>query len=148
MESEEKNFYLKLRSQIKNWFDSKAGRKQKWSEFILLAPDIFYLLYKIAREPEVPLMHKVKIGAAIAYFIAPIDLIPEAFLGPVGYLDDITVAAFTLNQLINDIDPRIVQKHWAGDKDILMLVKTIILNSNAMLGKGIFGKIKKLFGKK
>ncbi|MGE5430702.1 MAG: YkvA family protein [Syntrophomonadaceae bacterium] len=148
MDNKEKDFYLKLRSGIKDWFDNKAGRNQKWSEFILLAPDIFYLLYKVARDPGVPMMNKLKIGAAIAYFISPIDLIPEAFLGPIGYLDDITVAAFALNQLISDVNPEIVRKHWAGDKDILMLLKTITVNANLMLGKGIFRKVKKLFGKR
>lgn len=148
MENKEKDFYLKIRNQIKDWFDSKAGRNQKWSEFILLAPDIFYLLYKVARDPEVPMANKLKIGAAIAYFISPIDLIPEALLGPIGYLDDITVAAFALNQLITDIDPEIVRRHWAGNQDILMLLKTITVNAHLFLGKGIFRKVKKLFGRK
>ena len=148
MENKEKDFYLKLRGQVKDWFDNKAGNNQKWSEFILLAPDMFYLLYNVARDPEVPAISKLKIGAAIVYFISPIDLIPEAFFGPIGYLDDITVAAFTLNQLVNDINPEIVRRHWAGSQDILMLLKTIIVNANNILGKGIFRKIKKLFGKR
>ncbi|HEX2963468.1 MAG TPA: YkvA family protein [Ignavibacteriales bacterium] len=148
MDNKEKDFYLRLRGQIKDWFNNKAGRNQKWSEFILLAPDIFHLLYKVARDPEVPMSSKLKIGAAIAYFIAPIDLIPEAFLGPIGYLDDITVASYALNQLVGDISPEIIRRHWAGDQDILRLVKTIIVNADLMLGKGIFRKIKKLFGKK
>ncbi|MCU7493756.1 MAG: YkvA family protein [Bacteroidota bacterium] len=148
MDNKEKDFYLRLRGQIKDWFNNKAGRNQKWSEFILLAPDIFHLLYKVARDPEVPMSSKLKIGAAIAYFIAPIDLIPEAFLGPIGYLDDITVAAYALNQLVGDVNPEIIRRHWAGDQDILRLVKTIIVNADLMLGKGIFRKIKKLFGKK
>ncbi|MCU7494624.1 MAG: DUF1232 domain-containing protein [Ignavibacteria bacterium] len=148
MINKEKEYYLRLRGQIKDWFDSKAGSRQKWSEFILLAPDLFYLLYKVARDPGVPVMNKIKIGASIAYFIAPIDIIPEAFLGPIGYLDDITVAAFTLNQLINDINPEIVRKHWAGNQDILRLLKTIIINADLMLGKGALRKIKKLFSKR
>lgn len=148
MDNKEKDFYLRLRRQIKNWFNSKAGQNQKWSEFILLAPDMFYLLYKVTRDPEVPIANKLKIGAAIAYFISPIDLIPEAFFGPIGYLDDITVAAFALNQLVADIDPEIVRRHWAGDRDILMVLKTILANANIFLGKGIFKKVKKLFGKR
>ncbi|MGE5351370.1 MAG: YkvA family protein [Acidobacteriota bacterium] len=148
MDNKEKDFYLKLRGQIKDWFDNKAGGNQKWSEFILLAPDLFHLLYKVIRDPEVPMKSKLKIGAAIAYFIAPIDLIPEALLGPIGYLDDITVAAYALNQLVGDLNPEIIRRHWAGDQDILRLIKTIIVNADLMLGKGIFRKIKKLFGKK
>ena len=34
---------------------------------------------------------KVFFGLAIAYLILPVDLIPEAFIGPVGYIDDLVV---------------------------------------------------------
>ena len=38
-----------------------------------------------------PLEHKVSIMATLAYFVLPIDLIPD-FLGVIGYTDDIAVA--------------------------------------------------------
>jgi uncharacterized membrane protein YkvA (DUF1232 family) len=34
--------------------------------------------------------------AVIAYVVSPIDLIPEGFLGPVGFLDDIVVLILPL----------------------------------------------------
>jgi len=34
---------------------------------------------------------RLLLGVVIAYVICPIDLLPEAFIGPAGYLDDILV---------------------------------------------------------
>jgi len=71
--------------------------------------------------------------------------LPEAFLGPVGYLDDIAVAAFILNDLLNEVDPQIVRKHWAGEQDVLDLIKTILANADKMIGSKMWKKIRKKF---
>jgi len=78
--------------------------------------------------------------------MSPIDFLPEEIIGPAGYLDDISVAAYILNKLINDVDPKIIQKHWAGDRDVLLLIKSIIANADEMLGAGLWEKIKQKFG--
>ena len=48
--------------------------------------------------------------------------------------------------IINEVDPKIIQRNWAGDRDILPLIKTIIANANNMVGGGIWKKIKRTFG--
>ena len=143
MNPEEKDFYKKIRKKINDWLESNTGKNKQWSEYILLAPDLFHLLTKLSIDKELPESKKVKLYAAIAYFISPIDLLPEAFFGPVGFLDDIALSAYVLNDIINNVDPKIVTRNWAGDKDILSLVKTIIANANNFLGSGILKKIKK-----
>ena len=64
----------------------------------------------------------------MAYFISPIDILPDAILGPIGYLDDLGLAAYILNDLINSIDPQIVRRNWVGDTDILYVIKRILIN--------------------
>lgn len=145
MEEKQADFYQKIRKQVQNWINQKTAKDSRWSEFILLAPDLFHLLCKLSVEPAVPSQKKVKLGAAIAYFISPIDFIPEAFFGPVGYLDDIAIAAYVLDDIINNVDAQIVTQHWSGDREILNLVKTILINSNRMLGSGLWKKIKRRF---
>ncbi len=145
MNVEEKDFYLKIREKINVWIEANAGNNKQWSEYILLAPDLFHLLTKLSTDKEVPESKKVKLFAAIAYFISPIDLLPEAFLGPIGFLDDIALSAYVLNDIINNVDPRIVTRNWAGNKDILVLVKTILANANNFLGSGIWRKIRKKY---
>ena len=85
---------------------------------------------------------KVKLITAIAYFISPIDLLPEAILGPIGYLDDLGVAAYVLNDLLNSVDPQVIKRNWVGDNDILLLIKKILINIDNMIGKGIWEKVK------
>ena len=143
MNSEEKDFYIKIRSKINSWIENNTGGNKQWNEYILLAPDLFHLLTKLSIDKEVPESKKVKLLAAIAYFISPIDLLPEALVGPIGFLDDIALSAYVLNDIINNVDPKIVTRNWAGDKDILVLVKTILANANNFLGGRIWNKIRK-----
>jgi uncharacterized membrane protein YkvA (DUF1232 family) len=149
MEEAHSDFYRKIRVQINNWLDTRVGREHKWSEYILLAPDIFYLLVKLIGDKDVPDNKKFKLGAAILYFISPIDILPEAILGPIGYIDDIALAAYVLNQLVLEVDPKVISRHWAGERDILDLIKTIIANADKMIGSGAWKKLRdKVKGKK
>ena len=146
MDEQKKDFYQKLRADIKKWLDEKKTNDNRWAEYILLAPDLFHLLTKLTLDPDVPASKKVKLAGIIAYFISPLDFLPEILLGPIGYLDDIALTAYVLNDILNEVDPKIIQRNWAGDRDILPLIKTIIANANNMVGSGIWKKIKRTFG--
>ena len=146
MDEQKKDFYQKLRADIKKWLDEKRTNDNRWAEYILLAPDLFHLLTKLTLDPDVPASKKVKLAGIIAYFISPLDFLPEMLLGPIGYLDDIALTAYVLNDILNEVDPKIIQRNWAGDRDILPLIKTIIANANNMVGGGIWKKIKRTFG--
>jgi len=142
MNNKESKFYLKLRKNITLWLETNTNIKPKVREFLLVVPDIFYLLVKLVQDPDVPANKKVKLVSAIAYFISPIDVLPEMKLGPIGYLDDLGLAAYLLNDLLNTIDPQIIKRNWAGDIDILLLIKKILLNIENFIGKGIWEKVK------
>ena len=145
MDIKQQDFYKKLRNDVKSWLSKNLDKENKWSDYILAAPDLFHLLCKLSVDEDVPSKKKIKLLAGIAYFISPIDLLPEAFLGPIGYLDDIALSAYILNDLINQIDPQIVRKHWAGEQDILDLIKTILANADSMIGSKLWKRIKKRF---
>ena len=145
MNQKQQDFYQKIRTRINEWIRTKSDRENRWSEYILLAPDLFHLLCKLMIDPEVPSSKKMKVAALIAYFISPVDFIPEGLIGPLGYLDDIALTAYLLNDLINEVNPQVVRRHWAGDKDVLILVKTILLNADKMLGSRLWKKIRKKF---
>ena len=145
MNERQSDFYQKIRNDVKVWLHNNADKNDQWSEYLLAAPDLFHLLYKLSVDKDVPANKKVKLVAGIAYFISPIDLLPEAFLGPIGYLDDIAVTAYILNDIINEIDPQIVRNHWAGEQDILDLIKTILANADKMIGSKLWKKIRKRF---
>jgi uncharacterized membrane protein YkvA (DUF1232 family) len=145
MDKKHLDFYKKIRKDVKHWVIDNLDKENKWVDYILAAPDLFHLLCKLTADSEIPSNKKIKLAAAIAYFISPIDLLPEMFLGPIGYLDDIAVAAFILNDLINEVDPQIVRKHWAGEQDVLVLIKTILTNADKMIGSKMWQRIRKRF---
>ncbi|MBD3386747.1 DUF1232 domain-containing protein [candidate division KSB1 bacterium] len=143
MNQDQQDFYQSLRKKIRKWLDSKAGQNNKWTEYIIWAPDLFHLLVRLSLDKDVPSSEKAKLAIVIAYFISPIDLLPEAILGPVGYTDDIALAAYVLNSMINRIDPQIVERHWAGDEEALKVIRRIVEVADQMLGKGLWQKVKK-----
>ena len=143
--SKGEKFYLKIRKNVSNWLADNTNFNNKWREYILVAPDIFYLLVKLVQDPDVPQNKKIKLVAAIVYFISPFDILPEAILGPVGYLDDLALATYVLNDLVNSIDPQIIKRNWVGDVDILYMIKKILVNVDGMIGKGIWEKLKGMF---
>ncbi len=145
MNERQSDFYKKIRKDVKVWLHNNADKNDQWSEYLLAAPDLFHLLYKLSVDKDIPSKKKVKLFAGIAYFISPIDLFPEALFGPIGYLDDISVAAYVLNDIVNEIDPQIVRRHWAGEQDILDLVKSILANADKMIGSKLWKKIRKRF---
>jgi uncharacterized membrane protein YkvA (DUF1232 family) len=144
MNEKQADFYKSLRKKILKWMDTKQARSHKWSKYIIWAPDLFHLLVKLSLDKQVPMKEKSKLLAAIAYFISPFDILPEMILGPVGYADDIALAAFVLNSIVNSTDPEIIKKHWAGDEDVLDIIKRILSASDEMLGKGLWNKVRKV----
>lgn len=145
MNKKESDFYKKLRKDIDKWMRKNTSIDEKWKDFILLAPDMFHLLVKLSLDSRVPGYKKIKLTGAIAYFISPLDLLPELFLGPLGYADDISIAAYVLNDLVNEVDPQVIREHWAGDSDILYNIKNILANANNMLGSGLWKKLRRRF---
>jgi uncharacterized membrane protein YkvA (DUF1232 family) len=137
------DFYRTLRARAKGWAEKHTGRNARWMEYVLAAPDLFHLLVKLTLDEDVPLQHKVKLGISIAYFVSPIDLIPD-FIPVAGMLDDISLAAYVLNGLLNDVDPVVIQRNWAGDGDVLALIRSILGTADRMLGSGLWKRVKGL----
>ncbi len=140
------DFYHNLRERMRMWLASEEGKRNQFTELLMLGPDFFHLLCRMTIDSKTPIREKAKLAIAIAYFIAPADLLPELVTGPIGYMDDIGVAALVLNGLINKSDPAIVRKHWAGEGNVLEQVQRVIQSADQMLGGGLWGKLKRRYG--
>ena len=101
-DQKQKDFYLQLRDKVSKWFEGSAEEKPEYANYILLVPDFFYLLVRLTLDDRIPAIDKAKFAGVIAYFFSPIDFIPEALVGPVGYLDDLVLACHVLNLYINN----------------------------------------------
>jgi uncharacterized membrane protein YkvA (DUF1232 family) len=144
MPESHKDYYQRLRTQVRDWLETDEGGHHRWAEFLLLAPDLFHLLWKLSGDPEVRVSDKAKLAGALAYFISPLDLMPEALLGPVGYLDDIALAAYVLNGMLNHTDPQVLRRHWAGEGDVLDNIRKILAAADKMLSSKVLARLKRI----
>jgi len=145
MSKQNQDFYQYLRQRIRDWARSKEGHENKWLEYLLFAPDLFHLLWKLSLDNRISSGDKTKLLIVIAYFISPIDLFPEAVFGPFGFIDDIALAAYALNQIVNNCSEEVLREHWSGDEDVLDVIQRILLVADEMLGSGLWRKIKRRF---
>src|SRR5690606_39973905 len=112
------DFYQNFRRKVRTWLEEK-GSGYKYADLLLVGPDLFHLLCRLVVDTRVPAKEKAKLAMAIAYFVSPLDLMPEGLLGPVGYLDDVALAAYVLNGLLKSTDVDVRREHWAGEGDVL-----------------------------
>ncbi len=85
-----------LSKEFKTWGASDEGHNHKYKKILMQTPRIFVLLCKVASDQNVSESSKAKLAIGISYFILPFDLIPEALIGPVGYIDDLVLSALIL----------------------------------------------------
>lgn len=134
----EERFYHRLRDRVRRWAQKREIPAQQL-DYLLAAPDLFVLLSRLALDNRVPAGAKAKVATGILYFLSPVDLVPD-FLGPMGFLDDVVVAAwiiYTLCAELNALDPSILEEHWEGEEDILQRVTGIVTRAEDVLGKGL-----------
>lgn len=96
--------------------------KGQYDEFIDYSPEIFNLLTKLLELEEIKVVERLKISAAIAYFVVPNDIIPENIYGPYGYVDDIFISTFVIKEIAEKIGYGQLQELWAGDGNIKEIV--------------------------
>lgn len=131
----QQDFYEKLREKITTFLETKTGKANKFAPYLLFAPDMFHLLTKALLDDRIDGKSKAIIGSGLLYFIAPLDFLPEGIIGPGGFMDDIIVATFIINMLLNKFSPEILEEHWAGDYKLLDALKKISETSDGLLGK-------------
>jgi uncharacterized membrane protein YkvA (DUF1232 family) len=96
----------------------------------LFAPRLLVLVARLLRDPRVAPRQKAILVFLAAYLASPIDLIPD-FIPGLGAVDDLILAAYALDQILNRVPEEAVREHWDGDEDILQIVKEILAISRA-----------------
>lgn len=144
----ERDTYRRLRRRARAWLQTRIGRRSRWAEYLLFAPDLFHLMARLALDPEVPASERFKLAAAVAYFISPANLIPETVLGPVVLSGDLALAAYVVNGVIESAGPEVVRRHWAGEEDVLNLVQRVLELSESWLSSGRWRRIRHLVGQR
>ena len=140
-------FYDRIRNTIQRYADSKGALVGKTASFLLLVPDVFILLWRLTTDARVNGKDKVLLGSAVAYYVMPFDLLPEAIMGPAGYLDDLVFGVYVLNKILGSVDASILREHWSGSDDVLDSIQNVLNAAESLVGTDLAGRIKKMMGK-
>ncbi len=136
-------FYDRVRENIRGYLEKKGTLAGKTGEYLLLVPDMFMLLWRLINDSRVNSKNKVMLGSGIAYYLFPLDIMPEAFLGPVGYIDDLVFGVYLLNKMLTDTDPEILREHWSGSDDILATIQNVLNAADNLVGSDLLARFKK-----
>lgn len=107
---------------------------EEYDKFIDNGPDIFKLLINILNEKKIEPEIRLKISAAIAYFVAPHDVLPEIVYGPWGYVDDIFISIYVLKDIEDELGFGYLESLWEGDQDLKKVIDECYENSKEILG--------------
>lgn len=83
-------------------------------EVLMALPNLFILLGRLAADERIPRESKLALAAATAYFVSPIDLVPD-FIPVLGQFDDLIALLVILDGVLNHLDPNIIREHWRGN---------------------------------
>lgn len=119
-------------------FENTRDYDGKLKEVIKFAPQIYDLLCKLLEDgkflsPE----SRQKICAAVAYFILPMDIIPEEITGAYGYIDDMYICLYVLKDLEVEYEFEALADHWNRNIEEL---KILLVEDYATLEKELGDK--------
>lgn len=106
---------------LKKWFSDtqlsvKLGKVAKKLGSVILYPVL--LLYNTYKSPNTSSKDKLIIIAPLAYFILPVDLLPDMVVG-LGYADDGIALRAALKAIASSITPKIIEQTKSMHKDLI-----------------------------
>lgn len=138
------HFYDRVRRKIKKFVEGRGARLGPAAEFLLFVPDVFMLMFRLLRDARVSAANKALVGVGLAYFILPIDILPEAVVGAMGYIDDLILGVFIVNKIVNETEHDVVREHWSGQGDVLVVIRRILESADRLVSPRLIAKIKKI----
>jgi uncharacterized membrane protein YkvA (DUF1232 family) len=139
------DFYQRTRAKIVAWAEG-AGAGRNVTKYILLVPDIMALFVRLMGDSRVSAAVKAEIAAASAYIIVPVDLMPEAVMGPAGLIDDAIVGVYAMNRVVKAMGQAgedVLRQYWDGDDDVLIVMKDLLEKADQFVTGRVWSGIKK-----
>ena len=143
------SFYDRLRRRLTRGAQSHAGKAGRAvSEVLLLAPDLFILMARLSLDAQVPTAARRFIVGATIYFIVPVDLLPEAFVGPAGYLEDVVLAAALLSVVLGgELEP-MAERYWNGSQRLRVVLRDVADVAYNVLGDNLYSRLQRLLARR
>lgn len=109
-----------------------------YASFIDCGPNLFNLLCDLLSQKEIKKDMRLEISAAIAYFVAPDDIIPEEIYGPYGYIDDIFISVYILRKVADEFGYDYLQNLWKHDSNVKEIMDDCYDNSLELLEDKVY----------
>lgn len=122
--------YAKLRE---NATEKVPEKYKSIVEYAMIIPDIVALFWRLFKDKRVRIDTKILIGGALAYLASPIDILPD-FIPMIGKIDDVAIAFFVMNKLLNELDEKIILDNWNGKENIIEIVRNGVAYISKMVG--------------
>lgn len=135
------DFYQAVRNRLAGWLIAKH-RLLRHTQVVLLPPDLLHLIIRLLADPRVPNPQKVQLALAAAYVVLPLDAIPESFLGPLGFADDIAAVSHALHGLLTVGHGNLAKEYWAGEEELLELLQKTIKLADETSGLGFWKRVR------
>lgn len=125
--------------------DDIAQYEGRHDDLIYQAPALYRLLTRLLDDARLPKSLRPLVLSAIAYFILPMDVIPEDLEGPYGYVDDIWLCAVVADRIRTEtMSDEILTDNWDGESELISLIEELIAEEKVLVGdkkKAIFDYI-------
>jgi uncharacterized membrane protein YkvA (DUF1232 family) len=142
-------FYDRLRARVASGVERRAGRLGRpAADALLLVPDVFMLLVRLAFDREVPGPTRSLIAGALAYFVLPFDLLPEGLLGGAGFVDDLVLATAVLAQVLSPELQARAARYWSGRQELRRTLQEVVGAAHSLLGANLFAKLQALLARR
>lgn len=92
----------------------RTGAKRTIMSYIGELPRFLGLLWGLITDSRVAMVDKLLVAGAIAYIVAPIDLLPD-FIPFLGEVDDVYLLVLAVRRLIENAGRSVLMAHWTGD---------------------------------
>lgn len=139
------SFYDRLRERIVAAVERRGGKLgTAATEALLLVPDIFILMVRLVLDKDVPKAKRALLTSALAYFVLPVDLLPEALLGPTGFTEDLILAVAVLANTFGSDLELYTAKYWSGSKRLREVLRDILTTADSLVGSNIYGRLRVL----
>lgn len=104
------------------------------------------MLTRILDEKKVSSHIRLKISAALAYFVVPYDIISEQTYGPMGFVDDIFLCSYILKDIKDDFGLGLLEIYWENIDPLEDVIEECYMESIKILEKENIDKIIKYVG--
>jgi uncharacterized membrane protein YkvA (DUF1232 family) len=135
--------YDRLRRRLVEALERRGRLGRSVSQPLMLAPDLLVLLVRLCLDRDVSPASRQLIIGALAYFLTPVDLMPEAFLGLGGFVDDVVLVSLVLSHSLDAGREPLAVKHWSGNQELRVVLADVSTAGAALLGFDLYDRLRR-----